>query len=655
MTEPRPDDVINQAFFGWSHDAGKLALLSHSFPRLDEATRWLRRLEAHLRLEPVPDRDLPPHALSCLYFDDGFVAILRRVNAGYSTGRNNSHALIGSTAALGMPAALCLDSWTGWQDRPPSSSRMEPIRGTYIGAEEGADGQFRPLAERCEPELVVVLARLLDGPLDPLSIIGCPDENRLAMVWGLRKAADDYLRQRGLHRIWSFSTYEDRHDVNIQGLPKIVFLPAKQKDAAVVHRTIIELDRDSSPGPNMQLARSLVANLLHDTPTRVQEPVTQSAAAHTGTGAGVHNDGTFTAYAPAAQPWGEQQQESSTYGDSTYGDSAPGKPLHRDGALRHGQRQSQRAPSVDRDVAAVLHAKNVREFERELNFLGNRWPGPHREMLRAKLNVDVMDRASRFIDVSAREELLRLLLKAAYGDKFEDLNQPRALEHAMELSKNCMSREFAAMLSREGPPKAKPAILAAAAERPDLLRPKDSSIALIAQKYRLVRGSRYLPIVTIVLAVALLVAMFVLGYLVGRPASAQPPTSSGAVTTTASAAQSLSPNSAEAGQPSNHQTQPATSGRVTITPGNQQAVFAFLKDGDKYYPQSLCNQVENENGVWQCRKTKDLPSGTAGGPPVLVAILVPLGQVADLEKKPAGEPILGRQEGWGEDKDVSVS
>jgi hypothetical protein len=271
MTEPAPNGVVHQAFFGWSHDAGGMALFSHSFPRPDEATRWMRRLEAHLRLIPVPGEELPSRALSYFTYEDGSAAVLHRVNAGYTHGRNYSHALIGSSATLNVTAALGLGSWKGWQARPPPSG-MVPIPAALFPAAEAAAQRLRPLAERRERELVVGLTRLLDNPRDPLSIIGCLSD-RLAMVWGLREAADDYLRQLGQHRSWSFSTYEDRHDVTVEGLPEIVFLAAEPPGAAVVHRTIVELDRYPAVSPNITLASELVSKLLRGTPLRTPGPI----------------------------------------------------------------------------------------------------------------------------------------------------------------------------------------------------------------------------------------------------------------------------------------------------------------------------------------------------------------------------------------------
>ncbi len=94
MTNPRANELIDQAFFAWSdsYATSKLDLVASSLK--GKATASLSAsLKEHIRLQGA---DRPAHALSYIDLGDGTVAVLRRVLTGHSNGRNNSHALIGS-------------------------------------------------------------------------------------------------------------------------------------------------------------------------------------------------------------------------------------------------------------------------------------------------------------------------------------------------------------------------------------------------------------------------------------------------------------------------------------------------------------------------------------------------------------------------------
>src|SRR5262249_31643423 len=144
----------------------------------------------------------------------------------------------------------------------------------------------------------------------------------------------------------------------------------------------------------------------------------------------------------------------------------------------------------------------------------------------------------------------------------------------------------------------------------------------IAQALRSARRSDYLPPVIVLAVAALLLIMFLLGFLAGRPARAQqPPTGSNGVTTTSPAGQTPAPAPVP-----NQPAQPAAA-RVTINPvpGQDQQVWSFFKAAT-YFPQSPCSRVEDT--VWQCTKRGEPPPGDQS---VLVAVPVPLSEVSTLQ------------------------
>jgi hypothetical protein len=610
MTEPRPDDVVHQAFFGWSYEAGKLALISHSFLRTEDATRWLRRLEPHLRLQPVPGTELPPQALSCLYYKDGFVAVLRRVKAGDSPGRNNSHALIGPAASLGTPIALGLSKWSGWRDNPPSGG-VETIPATYfLPAGAAAAEQLQPLAERREHEMGVVLARLLDHPRDPLSIIGCPDEDRLAMVWGLHEAADDYLRQRGWNRLWSFSTYEDRHADSIVGLPEVVFLPAKPQGVEVAHRTIVQLGPESAVvGQNGTLASHLVANLLRGTPLPAGEPMREVVSAQSGSRTPVPGPG-YQASAPyeSADPSGAQ------LGHPTQN--------YQVGQAEHSTQL----------LAELLNARSVRKFSAQLGRLEQATRQPYeRKKLRDALDVGAVNTVAELTESAANQFIERFLV-VAYGPNLDDLRDPDARKHAAKLVKGTQSEQFARMVGMAAAKVGAQEIFAAAFDRwsagghPAGLVPTGRT----AQIARWARRSRRLPIVTAVAAVAVLTAVFLLGFLAGQPEQVPGDTAAGNGTATSSS----TPAASDAPEPNSSTTEPSSSTLPTIgqaenlEPKQDQQVFSFVQVGDSYYPQALCVSIGNK--LWQCTRHGTPPDPSQPASVSLLAMLVPKDQVSEL-------------------------
>ncbi|HEV2781149.1 MAG TPA: hypothetical protein VGX25_17325 [Actinophytocola sp.] len=621
MTDHQPEEILDQVYFAWSHDSRGLDVRGYSFSSEPEAKKWLRRLEEHLRLQSVGEVEPPATALSYIECDGGLVAVLRRIAQGtLAPGRNDSHALIGPAGILDVPAALSLSNWKGWRDEPPATWTMPRVGSRSLPNTADAIVRLRRRARELERELGVVITRLLDRPTYPLSIVGCLDEDRLAMVWGLRQAANDYLiQQHGVWRRWSFSTYQSRHDSSIKRLPEIVFLPVRLDSTGPVNRTIVDLDRDLADGRISQEAGRLVARLVHGTALPVAEPARDPVLVPSGV------DG-------PAHPSPRQPNPAPLEPAPMAGDGASGGHRVRDrGAVR-----SERNP-----VAGLLGVRTVREFLGELNRLAEHWRW-NRQVLRAALDVRAMDAIAGFVEVEARQELLSRLLKTLYGPDFEDLRDAEARKHAARLVRDTQSEQLARMVGKAAATGGAQDIFAAAFDRwsagghPAGLIPTGR----MAQIARWARRSRRLPVA----AAAAVIALLAVGFLLGRLAdlAAQPsPAGSGGATTT-------SPTQAPVAGPGNEpgSVSPAL-GTATIGPvGSSQRVYAFTKVGVDYYPVGICST--QDFSTWQCPMRQD----ETGAQPQVVAVVVPNRQEPELRAQAASRQPAKKGQDWGSEVPV---
>ncbi|GLZ28006.1 hypothetical protein Lesp02_01960 [Lentzea sp. NBRC 105346] len=587
MTDPRRDDVVEQAFFGVSHE-NKHTLIAYSFEG-PAVNRWRARLSDLTRLQPDGAGTVPPSAMSYLTFenegDDRSVAIVRRVNVGHSAGRGNAHVLIGSPAALDVTLALALDTWSEWRVTPPSTGvGMGTISARYLA---GATVQpnWPSLISEVEDQLVEVLARLLDNPAMPLSVIGCPDSHRLAMVWGLREAADGYLRRAGRNLRWSFSTYEDRHDDSVRSLPEIVFLSGIP-GRGVASRTVVDLRREPEDSPSRPLACQLVDTVLRggpapnfdSTPTRRQHPV---------------------APAPRPQPIVPATQHVMAARDDKGGYAAPDL-----GSAWVNKLLS--AGSVDELLGYLAELAKVSAAERQ--------------QLRAAMDVRALDKIADIVEVRATGEMLQGLLLALYGRGLEDLHQADgALKHAEDLVNGTRSEHLAMMMTVSAWDRGRDISTSVVKRWADGGRPP--------RRIKLRRPRRTLKRVlrTWILSVGIAVAVlgllgsgFWFGLATGQPESPQQPT-----TTPATAAPAQPPPIAP--QPI------AGTASLNSAPAEGQQVYGFVRikrQPQLYYPQMSCLAADERHVKWRCAATVD-PKAMDGE---LVAVIVPAEDVRGLDR-----------------------
>jgi hypothetical protein len=592
MTEPRSDEAVHQAFFGWSLSHQKLDLISCSFHNQPEARSWRAKLEEHARLQPS-NTEKPVSSLSYIDLEDGYVAVLRRVAQGHTAGRNNSHALIGPAATIDVRVALGLGVWDGWLESAPEGQYLPKYQVGQIAGVAGRAERLGSHIEQVERGLGMVLAQLLDNPTLPLSVIGCRNQLRLPMVWGLYAAAAGWLQ--GFGRRWTFSTYEVLHDDSIRCLPEIVFLPARPLGAGNVTRTIVDLDTETQASPDSShLAGQLLATALHGTPSPVPQPVRDTVPANAGTV--VHGA------AISVHPTRVEQR-----------------------AAGHGLPRRQQAQP--RKVDALLHAKSVTEFEAALKVLEThtRWP-PQRQELRTELDLGTMNMLAHFIESTANRELFKRLLKITYGPSFEDLNDVTAHQHADRLVKDGDSDRLAMILGR-----------AADHEAPQV---RDNALYRVPRPTRTDRATRQSSDLKNrwlsygAAAIGLLALAFMLGILVGRPDSAQ----------TATVPQTGGRPGTQTPPESTPAPVPASGFKVRATPNSNQVVFGFAVQGLNFIPQAPCAPLDNVN--WTCPYAGQSDQTDSNAPqPKYVAFMVPQAESDDLDKErnpvPKGEQWYG--------------
>ena len=226
------------------------------------------------------------------------------------------------------------------------------------------------------------------------------------------------------------------------------------------------------------------------------------------------------------------------------------------------------------------------------------------------------------------------------GPMDHGLGESDALKHATKLVRESESAQLSMMLSRAAPRRGREIRDAAferwtAGDRSTTLVPAGR----IAQALRSARRSRYLRPTVAVAVAALVSVVFLLGFLAGRPAPVQQATAvSGGGTAPESTTEAATSSSSQ-----------LTAGTVTITLGASQQVFALVKVGESYYPQSLCTLVGD--AAWQCTKRYE-PPGKPGTQSVLVAVLVPQDQVEHLNTAAANQEAVERGKDWGHDVPV---
>jgi len=230
-------DRVDQAVFGFSYGRG-MELLASSSDNVASERRWMLHLERFIRLEQFNATPPPLSALSYLVMNDHEVTVLYRwYDESTTPGRNPSRALIGSPDVLSVPVALGLRQSPSWPQDVHRPLVPVPAHEVVQAGQNGLPA-LRQQVPQLGPDLVKVLATLIEHPERKVGIVGCPPESRVAMVLALCELAP-YGADPEYHWDWSFSTHEVLDGEDVRELPMVVFLPGPPN--APPHRSIVDL------------------------------------------------------------------------------------------------------------------------------------------------------------------------------------------------------------------------------------------------------------------------------------------------------------------------------------------------------------------------------------------------------------------------------
>ncbi len=242
-----PRDVVHQINFGLQPEG--ISVLGGTLSD-DDMLFWRRRLQVHLRLQRFEGALPPETALSTFEFTDGWTAVVRRWNSGGTIGRNDAMALIARSAWLPMPVVLGLDQRFGWEAASKQQYPFQKWDAEQL-QELGHEGarELRAPARELHGLLRRTLGPLFDAPEQPLTIVGCSEEQRIPLLWGLHRLAARQLLDQNVRRLWTFSTYEAEDADSIAHLPAIVFMPERPVVSTVSRRTLVDVRVDGKVSP----------------------------------------------------------------------------------------------------------------------------------------------------------------------------------------------------------------------------------------------------------------------------------------------------------------------------------------------------------------------------------------------------------------------
>lgn len=432
--EPSP---IRQLLLGLKDGEG-VAIVQHSMTSDNEALSWQRRLEEHARLLPWgAELALPEKALSYYRFD-GQAVVLRRWATGGNLGRSDAHALVGPIDVLTVPVALGLDG-LNWQSVARTAWR------SLIGGELQTIAEIRiaELRDRAahQPKILRrALGRLIDAQTKPLTILGCPDDHRVALTWALVYIGSEYLEKTShKRRSWTFSTYEVNDADSIPNLPEILFMPGKPIGRGVASRDIVDVSCDQLVSPEAEEWSDLLVQRFVSRKPLVSEfdhppamPVTDAIS--------------ISMRQPERQEQECSPEESVQDRRQNQTTTVPyAKEREREAKNSHPTRASaaQKASSqrLERELNKLFAATDKGSFKCQLDAMGKTPEEEERAEIRKLLPVDVYLELVSLIKkwkLSAKEtlELFQSLRVATFGPDGSDLPIPDVAAFAVQLIKD---------------------------------------------------------------------------------------------------------------------------------------------------------------------------------------------------------------------------
>lgn len=244
--------AVMEQMFVHRTEGGTTSVLASSFDDEQTELAWIDPLGPYLSVSGATDTSKPAHSLSYFTFPGGFAAVLRRSwNAG-RPGTVDAHVLLGPVEQLTPAVAMAAQDWSGWRDEPPIDRRMPRLRLHELHVPDTA-ARIRTRALVQGDMLARALAWLLQSPRAPLGLLGCPEEDRIALVWALLEIASPLLSQRA----WTFCTHGDVDQDD--SATAITFFDTPPARMAATERIIVDLRRDQGASPqNEYRANALV-------------------------------------------------------------------------------------------------------------------------------------------------------------------------------------------------------------------------------------------------------------------------------------------------------------------------------------------------------------------------------------------------------------
>lgn len=432
MKDGQPEPV-HQLLLGLRPGEG-VAFHKHSMTSDSEASSWQKKLEKHARLLSwETETALPAKALSYYQFGS-HVAVLRRWAAGGSLGRSDAHALIGPVDVLTVPVALGLDSGLDWQ-RAADAAQSALAGRDVVSFAQANVAELRDRAAG-EPEILRrALGKLIDAQAKPLTILGCPDNHRVALIWALVYIGNEYLTKSGhILRRWTFSTYEIEDDDSIPNLPEILFMPGKPVGRGVASREIVDVRRDEPVSREADTwSESLVqrfisgASLVPELDRLAVIPVAEDAPISTGQPERREQE------RPPSQSVRDRRKNQAGTGayPEDWQQGAEDSPESRvPNARKIGSQQ------LEKDINDLLRAENINLIDSRLSALG-RTPEKRAE-IRGLLSIDNYLKIIVIIlewkpVIDDRLALFQRLRVATFGSGGRDLSDPDAAAFAVRL------------------------------------------------------------------------------------------------------------------------------------------------------------------------------------------------------------------------------
>ncbi len=384
--------VVHQILLGLKGGEG-VAAVAHSMMSDDEAFSWQRKLEKHVRLLPWETETALPRKTLSYYQFGRHAVVLRRWAAGGSLGRSDAHALIGPIDVLTVPVALGLDSGFAWQ-RAADTDPTPLIADELASLAENTFTELRDQATSKPEILRRTLGKLIDAPAKPLTIIGCPDDHKVALTWALVHIGAGYLTKEHKDKIcrkWTFSTYEIADADSIPNIPEILFMPGKPTGRGIARRETVDVRREE----NITQAASELSELLvqHFTVGESLLPELDGSPSVSGSEIMLPVTGEIE----RKEQENTSVREASNQSESDHRQSQASSGGYPSGSLQGTGDHSLTSPvpaghshvskRLERDIVGLLRAESEHAFDLQLKVLGWR-TAEERAEIRRILGVD---------------------------------------------------------------------------------------------------------------------------------------------------------------------------------------------------------------------------------------------------------------------------